>query len=325
MNVCLLVGAGFSFEANKYMDVKDRPYAKPYPLVGELAAECFDSSYDLSRGVEASFQEAIDRRDSAPIRALAERIQTADHYVGNRVAQLADSEYVRVLSTFECPTVISFNYDCLLELMLHKGRMWTPVDGFGVTCQAEVDRRYQSADSPPTTSQIQVVHLHGSLYLYPLEFENYRDPGDRIDIIRATADEVSRFDPDVLGMSFIPFQSGAQGQNYMHVDQRIIVPTPNKATSLKDRFVKAAYSSATESVSRATVVLSIGYSFADCDRASYAPLLDSLVGGGGRLVVVDPSADEIVSRLESAWAGLPISAIPLTLGKWADSGLDLPT
>ena len=95
MKVCLLVGAGFSIEANRYVDSNDLPHARPYPLVSELASECFDSSYDLSRGVEAAFQDAIDRRDRAPIGALAKRIQIRDTNITCVVFREGDIRWIQ--------------------------------------------------------------------------------------------------------------------------------------------------------------------------------------------------------------------------------------
>lgn len=177
MATALIIGAGFSLNANGDMAPEDRAFCKGYPLVGDLSVSCFDSSYDLSAGVEAAFQEARRRRDHSPIEKLVELIESADHYAGNVVARSPASPYRALIDRFADATFLSFNYDGLLELLLHQLRLWTPVDGFGIPCRADIDSAYVAAQRPPETSRHQVLHLHGSVYLYPLEIEFYEPAG----------------------------------------------------------------------------------------------------------------------------------------------------
>src|SRR5688500_15624777 len=85
----LIVGAGFSLDANSFIGAGDRPYSRGYPLVGQLAKACFPLKYDLTAGVEAAFEEATRRGDHEPVARLVELIEEADYSAGYPVARAA--------------------------------------------------------------------------------------------------------------------------------------------------------------------------------------------------------------------------------------------
>lgn len=320
MATALIIGAGFSLNANGDMAPEDRAFCKGYPLVGDLSVSCFDSSYDLSAGVEAAFQEARRRRDHSPIEKLVELIESADHYAGNVVARSPASPYRALIDRFADATFLSFNYDGLLELLLHQLRLWTPVDGFGIPCRADIDSAYVAAQRPPETSRHQVLHLHGSVYLYPLEIEFYEPAGrpSSTKWFRLTSTEEVQFDPDALTHSFIPFRGGAQGRlTYSLPSERIIIPSPDKATELRDRFVQSVYSKATTILKGADRCVAIGYRFAACDSASFLPLLRAVDRGKAEsLLLVAPDASEIAARIRPFMTRKPLMPFDGTFSDW---------
>lgn len=311
-----IVGAGFSAAANALVG-SDEAIGYQYPLVKDLASYCFDSSYDISTGVEEAFLQALKRKDNRPLKLLVEVIEGADYYIGTKVGS-GSSVYTALLERFPRSTFLSFNYDGLLELLLHKRGEWTPVDGFGVEGTAESDRVYRYAPPVPASSQARVIHLHGSVYLFPIEFESYSNPGESITWLRATDRPVFRFDPDSLGHAFIPFRSGASGLAYKLPDERLIVPVPDKAAFLAERFVSETYARAKRECGSTDSLVAIGYRFASYDRSSYQPLLTAYASGGGRSVhIVAPDASEIAARLESEHTSIHFVPVPSFLSEWA--------
>ena len=322
------MGAGFSLDANAHLARENRRFSTGYPLVNALAAACFDSAYDVSGGVEPAFEQALQRRDPEPVRRLVHLIQAADYYAGSEVARLSDSPYLALIERFPEPTFLSFNYDGLLELILHAKRLWTPVDGFGLPCRADIDRRYIKADRPPEKSVVRVLHLHGSVYLYPIEFEFY-EPYERrpsnTQWLRLTDKEEVQFDPDALLDCFIPFAGGAQGRpTYQLPSERIVVPSPDKASALADRFSKVVYAQAVAAVRSAETCIAIGYRFAECDLASFSSLLMAIDGGPTQaLGIVAPDALDIATRIRPHLRQTRISTFEGTFGEWAASDFDL--
>jgi hypothetical protein len=281
--------------------------------------ECFNSDYDLASGAESAFAEALKRRDTQPISRLVKLIQAADYYVGYAEAAASDSLYSKLLDRFTNPSFISFNYDSLIELLLLKRQCWYPHDGFGV--QAEVSVPHTAGlDLTSLRSSALVVHLHGMTLLYAINFETYSESGDQISWIRKRAEPKFVFDPDALGLRFTPFERGLLGLGYQHLCQRIIAPLPAKADALRKRYARLVYRKACELLTNATQVAAVGYSFADCDRDSFLPLLRTLAASGMTLVVVAPTAREIIARLQEFRPRMSVSPIPLTLEEWSNHG-----
>ena len=316
MNTVVIVGAGFSFDANRFRDAEATRYGDPYPLVRGLAQKCFPDQPPPDTEIELAFLTAQRRKDRKPIQALVHTIQSADHYIGNRIAPDTESTVHRFLDRFHGLTFISFNYDCLLELALYQRGEWTPFDGFGVNCEAEIDQSYIRACTPPAQSRVQVLHLHGSVYFFPLEFEVYHQPNTSFPLIRETTDAVFRFDPDALGDSFIPFRAGYSGLAYKHTEERIIVPVPDKSEALAQRFAKETYARALNVIDQADQFLSIGYDFAACDYSSFRPLLNRISRRRLALVLVNPSADAIAARLQNLYPLIQIHSVSKTFGDW---------
>jgi hypothetical protein len=66
MTIVIIVGAGFSLDANQFVS-SHRTFTG---YVGQLARVCFDSHYDLSAGVEAAFTAAVRLGDHKPVERL---------------------------------------------------------------------------------------------------------------------------------------------------------------------------------------------------------------------------------------------------------------
>lgn len=318
MSTAFLIGAGFSLTANAYSRHGDVGICGLYPLGGDLAQQCFDSSYDLSNGIEAAFQAAIEQRDHAPIGRLVEIIQGADYCCGRRAATDSGSSLRTFILNFPTAPYFTFNYDCLLEQALMQVGRWVPMDGFGVP--AEVTAYPSAVSRLLETSRSSVVHLHGSLYLYPREFDiSAADQSGTQWLTLKTVPEFV-FDPDVNADLFTPFTRGKQDLRYSMPDERFIAPVPDKATGLAKAYVVAAYSAAAAMMRHVSQLVSIGYRFGPTDRESYHPIVRALTATQrSSLVIVDPDATAITTRLS---AGYQVSITPVsrTFDQWVAEG-----
>jgi len=132
-----LVGAGFKVDAASQAGVSDHRY----PLVSDLASHCFGMrSLPTGRSIEDAFADALSRKDDKPLRVLSDLLMEADYYItpGLRPDRGAiENSYTAFVRRFEQETVITFNYDSLLELVLFGMQRWRPEDGYGVPVRAE--------------------------------------------------------------------------------------------------------------------------------------------------------------------------------------------
>jgi len=80
-----------------------------------------------------------------------------------------------------------------------------------------------------------------------------------------------------LGTLFYPFTRAVGGMGYNpRVTERVIAPVPGKAEGLRAEFVTSVRTRALDLLWLHPTMVSIGYSFTESDRDSYAELLDAL-------------------------------------------------
>lgn len=316
-----ILGAGSSLAANCQYDSSHERFAKRYPLTSDLGVECFGSSWHQAGGVEAAFDAAILAGDREPIAKLVKLIQTADYYLGWAEAKDSRSIYGQLLRRFPDAQFVSFNYDSLLEQVLLQRGLWNPRDGFGVT----VETGNSPIESQRDPSKAIVLHLHGSVLLYPAEFSwDSQGLGDRTLWVKPRKEPKFLFDPDNLGHCFSPFSRAQPDLSYRHPEQRIIVPLPNKSKALRESYVQVVYARANQLLRTADQVIAVGYSFAECDRSSFQPLLQTVVQNEKPLWVVGPHANGISTTLLELYPPLLVNPVPATLEEWAESGFQGP-
>lgn len=311
-----ITGAGFGVDAGAC--VGDREAAR-YPLVGDLLDACFDlPEAPAGQSVEDLFQQAINTRNRGPLEQFAQLLQAADHYLTPHLSPGGYCEanpYRTFLDDFrEGNPLLTFNYDSLLELLLLRLGRWRPEDGYGVEVSAKIEPRLVEPPQLPATSSIAVLHLHGTFCVYPSTFFIERKPGRELDLIRHRDEPEFLFDPDMLGNDFFPFRRIQPGRSYRGVLERVIVPIPNKAEGLKGDFVVRMHDQATSAIRAANCVVWIGYSFNEHDTESFSHLLRA--GSSAPHVIVDPTAEELVSRLSASYATQRFEPVPLGFAEW---------
>jgi len=320
MTITFLLGAGFCQAANGFRPEGTPSYVKGYPLAADLQS-CFDSTYSFARGIESAFAEAEHRPDLSPRAVLVERLLEADHYFGAPTARDPESPYRRFVQTYPSATFLTFNYDALLEFSLLAQGRWIPSDGFGVPADSTVPAHYRTSRVASASFQ-PVLHLHGSLYLYPREF-NIEDPGrGGLKLITIPDTPGFCFDPNANGAHFIPFEKGTQDERYKLPDQRIIAPVPDKASHLTAEYVRVVYRSAISIARSTTCLVAIGYSFSPTDAVSFRPVMDALRAGTRVRLVSGESWT--IGRLASLFPELKFSVVSSTFEAWAAAGFPLP-
>jgi hypothetical protein len=322
MNTVFLFGAGFSAVGNQYYE---KPPHKRYPLAADLAAECFETSANLGQGVEEAFAQVIKDRNKDPIKKLCNVIQTADHFLGAKAAADSSSVFRRLIQRFpQANRYLTFNYDCLLELVLFREKRWIPTDGFGIPVEVSLAHLRDGSSVLQQTSKVQVLHLHGSFCYYAVEFSTVPDKNNpNIGWLQFKAPRFI-FNADILVPRFFPYQKGGLDLGYRPPWERIIAPVPDKAEELENAYVQEIYRRAEEALSSADVLIAIGYSFARTDNSSYNRLLKTLSQRQGQVVVVCPIARDIVERLSTEHPRCLWHPLELTLEAWANQGFPLP-
>ena len=300
-------------------------YRYRYPNVEELRQICFGPDTDRTVTTEELFEKAYSERDHVVLKRLTDLLLGADHFIADATIQNDASPYFHFLDTMSQSQFLSYNYDGLLELLLKKKKRWVPHDGFGV--QTEVFHRSgissNERDKVAGKSRTVVLHLHGSLYMYPVESRIDRNVGQPLALLHMLETPRFLFDPDCNIQHFAPFCGNGATHGYESPQQRFVPPLSNKSGSLEERYYTILRKRAMDFVGASSSLLSIGYSFADSDRMSYDEILERSFGAGKSLTIVNPQAEIIAVRMRSDYKKYKpdIDARTTTFMEWVGQGL----
>lgn len=89
-------------------------------------------------------------------------------------------------------------------------------------------------------SKVAVLHLHGSVLLYPEEFSF--QPGELGDNSRSMTRKQEPeflFDPRNLTNCFYPVKRACLDLDYKRPEERVIAPVPNKSSAIEESYVKS--------------------------------------------------------------------------------------
>jgi len=319
-----LLGAGFNYDASSEAgDPKSETTGQfvKYPLLDDLLDICFGlQSIPKGKSIEDLFQDSIDAGDKEPIEKLYELLMRADYEITNRLkcgGSHENNAYTKFLRNFPESPLLNYNYDSLPEILLLAEREWCPYDGYGVPvmCSQQLIRR---GKTPVTESLRPVLHLHGSLCIYPSTFEIDKNSDSDYPLLKFDVEPKYLFDPDTIGSCFHPYTKVAPGVTYTYVDERVIAPVPNKTIGLKSKFIEAVNKQAIEIFRDAERVVVIGYCFNPSDSASYSPLLN--VFSGDTIMIVSPGANDIVERLKLEHPQIQWVTNNMSFKEWSDGG-----
>lgn len=314
-----VTGAGFGVDAGELVGGRE---SARYPLVGEVIETCFGlSSLPENKSVEDLFQQSLDQKEAEPFERLSDMIMAADHYITPYLSvggEYEENPYRQFLAAHPAAPILTFNYDSLPEILLLSEGVWRPEDGFGLPVAAELAPNLVRPPELPDVSTRQVLHLHGTFMVYPSTFFVEHRPGREIDLIRQRDEPTFLFDPDVLSGGFFPFERIPPGPSYQGTAERVIAPVPNKAEGLKGEFIVRVHNRALAVLGSADVVAWIGFSFNEHDARSF----DHLLRAAEHVpqLIVDPDAEEIVSRLQGTYSTLTLRPVEMGFHAWVNGG-----
>lgn len=318
-----LLGAGFNRDAadvaREAVQIMPLPSGRPvqYPLVSDLLDICFGlDALPPHSSIEDLFQISINKSDRKPLNALYEVLMEADYYIspylkygGNHNVNV----YTRFLRDFPREPLLTFNYDSLPEILLLTERSWCPLDGYGVQVQAH-KQKIRRGKLPVEKSLRPILHLHGSLCVYPATFYIEKRQGLGPDMLRFDQPPKFIFDPDKIEQCFFPFERIPPSVTYNHISERVIAPVPNKAKGLKGEFITAVYEKAVKFLSMSRQIVFIGYSFNRHDRHSYKKLL--VAAAEKPVLLVAPDADSLIARLTDEYPNIRWAAKSMSFKEW---------
>src|SRR5208337_4802505 len=181
-----LIGAGFNADAaaeagpiyGNSIYVGRYPMDCGYPLVADVAHLCFElDEAPPDKSIEQLFDDALARHDYGPLNKLSNRLMEADYRLATCLSSSEQSNcYQKFFTTFAGSNFVTFNYDSLPEIFLHRAKRWYPHDGYGVPVEVERFLAATNVDDPNSTSV--VLHLHGTFCVHTSENEIRRNPGD---------------------------------------------------------------------------------------------------------------------------------------------------
>lgn len=319
--IVFLLGAGFNCDAaaeagiTKAGVLASSGRLARYPLVGDLLEPCFGRK-DLpsDKSVEDLFQDCIYCGNRKPLEVLYEWLMELDYYVTPDLRR-GNNAYTKFLGKFPTSPLLTFNYDSLPELLLLAERSWCPMDGYGVEVQAN-KRKIRTGSQPVDKSLRPILHLHGSLCVYPVTYDFEKRTGSDVSWMVEHTPKF-KFDPDKLGSRFEPFKEAQPGLTRKLVHERVIAPMPDKAEGLEGEFIKAIYAKSVDFLSTASQVICIGYSFNQYDKYSYAKLLHA--ASGKSVLIVSPDAESSVARLTGEYPEIEWSHQQMTFAEWVSN------
>jgi len=293
-----------------------------YPTVNELVQYCFGPDVTIPEGAEKLFTDAYARNDWVVLKRLTTILQGADHYIATPLS-LRESAYSRFFNRFMDSAFISYNYDCLVELFLQQRGRWNPQSGFGVNAEA-----YKPAFpiGPELHgylgASVEVLHIHGSLYLYPIESDLSTPDQHGTQWLTMRSSPRFIFDPDSLGASFPGYSRPLAVHGYSAPEQRFIPPIADKAESIEQAYYRIVTQNALERIHDSDRAIAIGYSFASSDKPSYDSFLRELFSRSGILIVIAPSSQLIAERLRLDYRSYSptIEYLPMTFSQWDNAG-----
>jgi hypothetical protein len=324
-SIVFLLGAGFNCDAaaeagkTKTDVLASTGRLARYPLVGDLLEPCFGRK-DLpsDKSVENLFQDCTDSGDRKPLEALYEWLMELDYYIAphlKRGGSHGDNAYTKFLEKFRVSPLLTFNYDSLPELLLLSERSWCPMDGYGVEVLANT-RKIRKGSQPVEKSLRPILHLHGSLCVYPVNYGFEKRPSSDT-LWMVDLPPKFKFDPDALGYLFHPFEGVQHGLTRTPIHERVIAPVPDKAIGLEGEFIKAVYGKAVDFMSAAKQIICIGYSFNQHDKHSYAKLLQA--ASGKSVLIVAPDSESSVVRLAAEYPDIEWSTQNMSFAGWVSN------
>jgi hypothetical protein len=210
-------------------------------------------------------------------------------------------------------TLLTFNWDTILDRVLWESGRWYPDDGYGVTFGYVLDETWQRTPRHVPASELQVLKLHGSTnWLIPYVSFDLRNgirqamfqPGTQhvpVCYFRCTHDLPSYHDLYLPGgpfcYDFPPNHPELPENGWLYP---MIVP-PSRVKYYEDLpdLLPLLWKTAADRMRQADEVIIIGYSFPATDEMSWELMEEAIRWGRIRVTLVDPYPDGVARRLKA--------------------------
>jgi len=181
-------------------------------------------------------------------------------------------------------TIITFNYDILMEQALWRRKLWHPIDGYGIGEIAENETLIQK---PEWKTKVLVYKLHGSInWLRP----GMLDSEEKVSIIAGNPYNQSPFFEglEIEGRYDITYSETL-------INRHALFPTFMK--TFEKRWELKLFHAAEAAIEKADVVYFLGYSLPQAD--AMANLIVSKIRPDAQAVIVNPHIqDDMTDRLK---------------------------
>lgn len=188
---------------------------------------------------------------------------------------------------------ITFNYDLVLEKLLLKHELWSPLDGYINIGDFENENDCLILTQNNFISKVKIYKLHGSINWessdYNLDFENK---------IYISMDDIEsqKFHLDINLEREAHKISSMPEVGYLGAHSPVFIP-PSYVKPFNNRQISQIWKSAIFRISETDELVIIGYSFRPED--SNSALLISSLPKESIIKIVDPNSEEIISRLKN--------------------------
>jgi hypothetical protein len=333
-NPLFLLGAGFNKDAGREAGLVNLHsmyghYQKKfeYPLASDLLEICFGKeAMRKGMSVEESFAEALEEKNYGPLNSLCDTLMECDYrliplLLPDGVNQ--NNCYVKFFNRYKGSSFLTFNYDSLPEVFLHRMGQWYPHDGYGVPVKVETQLRTKNNDLAHKSSSL-VLHLHGSLCIFTSDFDLIPTNDPRFKEIKLRKNPDYFFDPESISLLFPAYRTPFTMTGYVPIELRVIAPIPNKVEGLKQKFISDGYSRAIQLISETDKLIAIGYDFSPLDKASYVRLLLKLSNQDRpQVLLVGPNASLIEKRLIKDYPQIKWLSVSKNFKSWVEAGFPM--
>lgn len=205
----------------------------------------------------------------------------------------------RILKTFckeivkDTDTIITFNWDTLIDRVLKNTGKWHPAWGYGKTVRSIFNSSDRNMSAKLPKKHPILFKLHGSI--------NWQAEGDRYSIITSTIKE-SYYDKVVM---MPPKMLKREIWGDEPTEEKTDPLRGNWAVSAKALY-KKMWNEAEEHLSRSKKIVFIGYSFPAADTSVWGLLRRAFAEAKIKkkqpeIIIVDPNAKEIAEKLKKSF------------------------
>lgn len=194
-------------------------------------------------------------------------------------------------------TILTFNYDLILENLLYQKQLWFPKDGYGFEVQNLPELNQNQLEK---ISKIKLYKLHGSLnwkasnsFNNGIEF-NWRDDDSNYFFPNYLADEKKRK---------YRYQGGYSTDAWI---------LPSWVKQFKYPELLKVWNNAAQSLKSAEEIIIIGYSLPEADSAVFA-LLSAINFEDKMIAIIDPNAKKLKEKYSNVLGNTKIKIIESTL------------